>query len=435
MANNWKKQASVAYGCALPRMALNLYLYFESFPLPGEENEEEKHGKRYMELLGLFLEENQEEVLQAIDDLRSQMREHMQRIMAYADAFQIYEYALNRVERRFVKLPAIDVGEEELVGNLMRYISSAKDAAIQNQRIQQIVGQLSVRLTRQKYFGMVHDALTSYVGADMAALEDIMLLLRSGGMTELFSARGKLGGRIDEMLSGLEGLTFKELDKDGFMKARDQISEGSELLDNLSQHSMCLQEMVNDLYILCLTEKDAVKAAGEQEPAWKLLRGLLHLYKEKNREIPSDLFELLPRLEGIQEEYNEKYQRLDVSQDMTGEEGTLTSSGMVDRLMSTSTFASLDVTGRKKEVSLEDVEAAADRFFADMGLVFSSCQKPVARAIMSATLSYLPVFFNLPEEIRDYIKNSLGSCSDWAEKEACMDLLLQLMESDGYDLV
>ena len=62
MANNWKKQASVAYGCALPRMALNLYLYFESFPLPGEENEEEKHGKRYMELLGLFLEEKQEEV-------------------------------------------------------------------------------------------------------------------------------------------------------------------------------------------------------------------------------------------------------------------------------------------------------------------------------------------------------------------------------------
>lgn len=434
MANNWKKQASVAYGCALTRMALNLYLYFESFP-QSDERKEEKLSQKYMELLGLFLDGKQETVLEIIGDFHSKVREHMRRTMVYADAFQIYEYALNRVERRFVKLQPMDMAKEALVGNLMGYIASSRDAAIQNQRIQQIVGQLPIRLTRQKYFGMIHDALTSYIGADMAALEDIMFLLRSGSMTELFSEHCVPGGRIGELLSDLEKLSFKELDGESFKKAWKQIGEGCQLLEDLSQHNVYLQEMVNDLYILCLTERDAVKSAGEQEAAWKLLRGLWRQSEEANPEIPSELSRLLPRLEGIQEEYYEKYERLDVSQDITGEDGTLTPSGIVDRLMSTSTFASLDAAGERKEAELKDVEEAADRFFADLGPVFASCQKPVVRAIMATTLSCLPVFFNSPDEICNYIKNSLGSCSDWAEKEASIDLLLQLMESDGYDLV
>ncbi len=32
MAHNWKRQASLAYGCALTRLALNVYLYFEEWP-------------------------------------------------------------------------------------------------------------------------------------------------------------------------------------------------------------------------------------------------------------------------------------------------------------------------------------------------------------------------------------------------------------------
>ena len=209
----------------------------------------------------------------------------------------------------------------------------------------------------------------------------------------------------------------------------------SELLEDMSHHCVCLQEMANDLYILCLTGEDGISTLGEQENAWKILDGLRCQYEQEIWEIPSELFEMLPLLEGVQEEYYEKYQRLDISPELIEKDGILTSFGIVDRLMSSSTFASLEGSGRKGSVSLSDVESAADKFFAELGPVFSSCQKPVMRAIMAMTLSYLPVFFNSPDEIRNYIRNCLGGCSDQAEKEACMDLLLQLMESDGYDLV
>ena len=103
--------------------------------------------------------------------------------------------------------------------------------------------------------------------------------------------------------------------------------------------------------------------------------------------------------------------------------------------MSSSTFASLETRKDCAGVSREDVEREADRFFAELKPVLSSLQKPVARGVMAMSLSYLPVFFNSPEEIGAYIRNSLGCCADLAEKEACMDLLMQVMESDGYGLL
>lgn len=436
MAQNWKRQASVAYGCALTRLALNLYLYVEQCGGWESEGRLEALRKRYMELLGLFLNGEQDRVTEEIPDFRRQISEEMGTLIACSDAFQVYEYALNRVERRFVKGSAVEVDDEAFVGNLMRYLASGSDAAIQNQRIQMIVGQLPVRFTRQKYFGMIHDALTSYIGSDPAGLKDMMYLLRSAGMVGLLTERRENYKELSQALSGLERLSFKDLTVKEYEDARKEVSEAGGLLTELSQSCVSLQELTNDLYILCLTGKDAVKNAQEEEHARGILEGLWRLYKQEKAQIPQKISENLPLLEGIQEEYYEKYQRLDFHWDESADgKENLRVSQLVDRLMSTSAFADLEELPEAKTITSEDVEAAADGFFTEMQSVFSSCQKPVVRAIMALTLSCLPVFFNSSEEIRSYIKNSLDCCSDRAEKEASMELLLKLMESDGYDLV
>ena len=46
MAHNWKRQASVAYGCALTRLALNFYLFFEELP---EKYEDENTDQRALD--------------------------------------------------------------------------------------------------------------------------------------------------------------------------------------------------------------------------------------------------------------------------------------------------------------------------------------------------------------------------------------------------
>ena len=137
MVRNWKRIASAAYGCALARLALNMYLYLGELPVEYEESGKQKQWEQqYRELLGWYLDGEYIRVLEKIDGFREQVRQEMETLVAYSDAIQIYEYALSRMERRFVKdLPQVEVGEEELTGNLMRYLAADGDVTLQNQRI------------------------------------------------------------------------------------------------------------------------------------------------------------------------------------------------------------------------------------------------------------------------------------------------------------
>lgn len=434
MVRNWKKKASVVYGYAMARLALNMYLYFGELPLEYEQGtgRQEEFDRRYMELLGWYLDGEYPRVLENIDNFRREIRQEMETVVAYSDAVQIYEYALNRIERRFVNgslEPEIEI--ENLVGNVMHYLASTEDTTVQNQRIHELLRQLPIRFTRQKYFSMVHDALTSYIGSDYAGLEEVMYLLRCGSLIELSQRCGSGYGRLEEILACLKKLSFRDLTKEDYEKTNAQVKEAGELLLNLTEYCNNLEEMVNDLYLLCLTGPEAMRDAAKEASAFAILKGLWRQYENGSREISQQLFAHLPELEGVQEEYFEKYQQLSFRQ----EEETDPLAFRVDMLMSTSTFADLEENKRQGHVTREDLEEVTATFFAELETVFSSSQKPVIRAIMATTLSYLPVRFQSPDELQNYIRNSLDCCTDLAERAVCMELLQQMMEMDGYELV
>lgn len=439
MVRNWKRIASAAYGCALARLALNMYLYLGELPVEYEESGKQKQWEQqYRELLGWYLDGEYVRVLEKIDGFREQVRQEMETLVAYSDAIQIYEYALSRMERRFVEdLPQVEVGEEELTGNLMRYLAADGDVTLQNQRIREILRQLPVRFTRQKYFSMVHDALTTYIGADRLGLEEEMYLLRSSSLIEISRKRKEDYEQLNRCLDQLFALSFRDLTKVSYKDAREQMSQCIHLLTALSEACNNLEEMVNDLYILCLTGNEALRDSSREEAAQAILRGLMEQYRLESREIPEDIAGRLPELEGIQEEYYEKYQALSYRQGEAVEQEDETDrlAARVDMLMSSSSFARLEGKEKQGSVTREELEEVAAAFLGELEPILSSCQKPVMRAIMANTLSDLPIVFGSPDELQDYIQNSLSCCTDPAEKATCMELLLQIMETDGYELV
>lgn len=179
-----------------------------------------------------------------------------------------------------------------------------------------------------------------------------------------------------------------------------------------------------------------MRDAEEDQHAGRIIDGLWKQYQKGNHQIPEELEKELEGLEGIQEKYDEEYQRLDLSWEYQApDDETARLARLTERLMSTSDFASLEEEKSKGSASREDVEEAAQKFFEQLEQVFSASQRPVTRAIMAMVLSSLPVFFHSPKEIQSYIKDSLDCCSDQAEKETCLELLHQMMESDGYELV
>lgn len=437
MVHNVKKIASAAYGCAMARLALNMFLYFEEYP-PNREWEagsQEELNRRYMELLGWYLDGGQAKVLEAIEDFRGQVKQEMETVVAYSDAFQIYEYVLNRMERRFDDgLEAVEVEEGELTENLMCYLASAGDTTTQNQRIHEILRQLPVRFTRQKYFSMVHDAMTVYIGSGYAGLHEILYLLRSGSLIEYSQRRSDGYGKLNILMDQLKALSFKDLSKDAYQKAREQVEEASEILLALSEYCTCLEQLVNDLYILCLAGPEAVRDAKEEQAAIAILNGLIGRYGKGSQKTLEELSGYLPDLEGVQEEYYEKYQRLSARKEEQADQESQ-AAAKIGILMSTSPFAELEPNARPGCVTREELEREVAALFTELESVFASCQKPVMRAVMATTLSYLPVYFHSPEELQNHISNSISCCTDPAEKATCMELLLQMMETDGYELV
>ncbi len=444
MAKNWKKQASSVRGYAWSRLALNMYAFFEQL-----SDFYDREGSRQQELASALVdflkrmigEEERGETLE--DELmlfRGKLRKIMEIIVYYTDAFQNYEYALNRVERRFVSgLPVLQVSEEEFVDNLMRYLSSPKEAAIQNQRIQQVVEQLPVRFSRQKYYGMVHDALTSYIGSDQAGLEDMMYLLRSSGMVCLTGENRQEYPVLNEVLTWLESLSFKTLTKESYQESQEKLDKARNFIYEERDKICLLQSMVNDCYILFLTEGTDLMEDKDNEHGLQIIESLC---REFDQEQPSfvaaaeKLEKELEGLEGMQEKYFEEYSRLNLSWAYKEADDEIARKARkIDVLMSSSDFASLEQCEKKRNVEPNDIEEAANIFFTQLASVFSACQKPIMRAVMARSLSCLPVFFHSYSEIQSYIQNSLGCCSDSAEKEACLELLCQIMESDGYELV
>lgn len=105
----------------------------------------------------------------------------------------------------------------------------------------------------------------------------------------------------------------------------------------------------------------------------------------------------------------------------------------IARLTSGSSFASL--TEPSPSCGAADrrwIETKGEEFCQELTKAFEGMPKPVVRAVMAKILSCLPVVFGSFEELREYIEGSLEGCSDFAEREACMEILSwELMDEDA----
>ena len=99
------------------------------------------------------------------------------------------------------------------------------------------------------------------------------------------------------------------------------------------------------------------------------------------------------------------------------------------RLQSGSDFMALVEDGAKLENADKDyVENVCGRLIDSFAASFETMDRTVRRAVMSAVLSQVPVFFNNIDEIQGYINTSLSLCSDVSERQACVEVLKLIMQ-------
>ena len=169
---------------------------------------------RLNELVERFVENDECDDYEAFNELnsfREQIIEIMEVITAYVDRLRIYEHVLNRVEYRFNEGELdYDYYNTYMTNEIMHYILSDKDNVVINGKISEIVGQLPVRMLKDRFFEHIRDAFTLYHGAGKDSIDDFYYTLSTSAM---LSGEAGFDKFPDVYITHLQGLITEILIK------------------------------------------------------------------------------------------------------------------------------------------------------------------------------------------------------------------------------
>ncbi len=438
-----KKQLTAAYQYSYTRLVLNYYTFFETI---AEETEIPQQTLRSIEtfnrILGSYYagEKIEADLLQ----LRDQVIGEVEVLTVYTDCFQIYEYILNRLERKFKDLPETDYNDEAFANQLMTFITDTKDSVVMNGRIKQVIGQLPVRMTKQKFFSLIKEGLSVYIGSPRESLHDMMYVLRTESMAGLPENMAEGHKELFESLEQFRVRDYKNISKEAYEEAAAIMDLSSGQLMKEAGIYMALQDLINDLLVMILSSDDAVTDVNEEDLYESLVSEILErLTKEDYEGSEVSFYDRLTQMEGRQEAYYERYLRCELPEEdeELKHDPDYVKAVNVDRLLSGSSFASLmqlsteaiqmDAEMAAQPVDRQYLEETAESYFKELEEVFAGTTRPVMRSIMAKVLSDLPVYFNSIDEISAYIRGSLTSCMDEAEKRTCKELMEELMDYEN----
>ena len=140
---------------------------------------------------------------------------------------------------------------------------------------------------------------------------------------------------------------YKDPTYEEWKAMRDSLALTEEILSKETSDCMMMIDLVNDFYVICLTRQDTLMDHQEETLFHTLFqKGMERLeYPEVAKE--DELESLLIQMEGMQERYYEqwaKYELVDLETTMKAENRSEEDLALwkVDRLLSTSSFMSLD---------------------------------------------------------------------------------------------
>jgi len=383
-----------------------------------------------------------EKSIRFVDDLRNSIIKRMKLLTAYTDIFQVYEYILNRVEYRFKEVTPT-IKDEEFEGEILSFIFDTQDNMIINEKIKEIIGQLPIRMTKQKYFDLLKDSIRLYLGADQASLDSYLYMLKTSAMLYLEEGMDTYYPKLWEQKTFLAHLKYKEITTLEFEEAENVLKQATIFLERETDIYVSLQEIVNEVYAILLCEPYVGMAkSGQVKNKESIFSLLLDINKAimnpSQEELLIDLMDKFSEIEGVQEELSEDLTLLeDTLYEIDKNHRALAESMMTEKLLnamlrtkdllSNSLFIEWNEIKEDKSVDKKVVEEVANHLEEELSTLFEEQDRLVSRAVMANTLNKIPVFFKDHNEVIEYIHYCLERCNDSYEKAACVEIISDIM--------
>lgn len=457
---------SLYNGLAYIKFSMNYYTFFE---MTKDTESGMAEDEKFTELMNKLNEIVDEEILSDMSDssdapkresesasgnleklagIREEIIKIMEVVTAYVDRLRIYEHVLNRIEYRFREEPFDDsYYNQELTNDLMHYIFSDNDSVAVNNRISEVIEQLPMRLTKNKFYEYIREAFTLYKDAQVGTIDDFAYTLGTTGM--LYEPEGfdTMFPKVYELYKEIAGANYQDIAKGNYESAKARLTIAGDKMSDMADIYVMFAQLVNDLYTLLLSKQYVLGDVDETIRARRVISIVADDFKRGNilnaaviDERLDDLTDDFISFEGKQERIGETVFANDfaVSSALEDYYDELVKEGLLEeyerladiiKLQSGSDFVSLKEDKAKlEEAGREYTQKVCEELIEAFDTSFKTMDRIVRRAVMSSVLAQLPVFFNSVDEIQGYINMSLMFCSDISEKQACVEVFRLVMQ-------
>lgn len=385
-----------------------------------------------------------DEDIRLISDTRNKITHKMKIFTSYTDAFETYEYILNRKEYGFEE-NMTDELKKELDGmevkafaeEIYRFVFADSDKVAVNSKIQALIGQLPIRLTKNRFYDIICDTLDIYNGLEKEVFDEFIDMIES---TALIKKPEGFEGEYPELYKALGLLAdgrYTDMDYEEYGRLADALDKSVTFLNTVVTKYMLIIELVNDLYVMLIASYVKDKVSDNCGKAMKVLREAL----AGGSDSLEDAYLLLESVVGEQEIAGEHKLMLEsaIYDITTGYAEDIARCGLekeykdlttIDKLLSGSMFVDIDsieVHG-VFTVDSEYIASCKEIITSEFAGLFDGKSMTYVRAVMAKLLSSIPVFFNTTDEIKEYIDNSLMRCREKSELLADYIMIKQMME-------
>lgn len=382
--------------------------------------------------------ENRTEDLKMIHEVRDKITAKMRILTSYTDALQIYEYILNRLEYSYGIVDE-DVDIEEYSKKLFQYLFADNDKMVVNSKIQMVVAQLPVRITKNRFYDILNESLKIYTGSECSTVDDFAETIRAcSGLCRPDGFDTEYPYLYD-ILKALEGLDYSNLRQEDWQLYTDKLKDAASYIENIVTDYLLLEDIVNDLYAVmesCIYVSEETKEMGY---AVKILECVLEAMANETSidEVAEDCFFAL---EGAPEALSEKLMQgegllFDI---WSGQQEKLKEVGLseqyadlnlISKLLCNSMFIDLKPDSLEPEIADSIyINQVRDHLVEEFSHSFAEQPKLINRARMAMVLGNVPVFFNSQQEIQDYLSYALEHCNNNSELKAVIAIIDDMME-------
>lgn len=436
--------ASMYNTLAYIKLSMNYYTVYDcQLEESCKDSVYEKYLTELHGLIGDLLSDNLKGT-EKISALRDELTGVMEVVTSYVDRLRIYEYVLNRVEYRFKGGEFDDeYYNTYLTNDLIHYILSDKDNVVIHSKISEVVEQLPMRLSRSKFYEYLSDAFSLYHGAQKGTVDDFVYALETSAMIRTPEGFDTMFPEMGELLKLLENADYSSLDNASYNNLRNALDIAAEKMTVCADSFVLLTQLVNDLYTIVLTQEVSLTDVAENMTAREIIGAVSAAYKDGVKAVDDSVLERFTEFEGKQErilmnvsanDFAIDYAVANYAEKLADMKLTEMYAALVlvTKLQSGSNFVTLSTDEDKLVIPPDSyADMACEKLIDELNNLFKTVSIQVRRAVMSAILSQLPVFFNNTEEIQHYINMSLMQCNDDAEKSAVVEVLKMIMSDDN----